>query len=84
MVSKFKLNSIKGSETKETIARTMEIANNYAGELSIEVIPLNNIELDPENNRELALTLRDAMEGISPEDQENSQNACNLKVFFHH
>jgi ParB family chromosome partitioning protein len=70
MVSKFKLNNIKNSEAKETIARTMEIANKYAGELSIEVISLDNIELDPENNRELALTLKDAMEGISPEDPE--------------
>lgn len=70
MVSKFKLNNLKSSETKETISRTMEIASNYAGELSIEVIPLDKVELDPENSRELTLTLKDALEGISQGDPE--------------
>ena len=59
MVNKFKLNSLKSTDTKDTIKRTLEIANNYAGELSIEVLPLDTIELDPENNRELTLTLKD-------------------------
>src|ERR1700722_8484328 len=70
MVSKFKLNTAKNIETKEAITRTLEIANNYAGELSIEVLPLDKIELDPENNRELSLTLHDAMNGIDPADPE--------------
>lgn len=70
MVSKFRLDSPKGGEAKEVIARTLEIANNYAGELSIEVLPLDKIELDPENNRELALTLTDALNGIQPDDPE--------------
>ncbi len=70
MVSKFKLNPIKTGETKEAISRTLAIANDYAGELSIEVLPLDKIELDPENNRELALTLQDAMNGINPSDPD--------------
>ena len=46
MVSKFKLNDMKSVAAKEAISRTLEIANNYAGELSIEVLPLDKIELD--------------------------------------
>lgn len=70
MVSKFKLNSVKTGETKDAISRTLAIANDYAGELSIEVLSLDKIELDPENNRELALTLHDAINGIDPSDPE--------------
>jgi ParB family chromosome partitioning protein len=69
MVSKFKLHS-GNSAAKETIARTLEIANKYAGELSVEVLSLDQIELDPENNRELALTLYDARNGIDKNDAE--------------
>lgn len=70
MVSKFKLSTAKTGETKEAISRTLAIANDYAGELSIEVLPLDKIELDPENNRELVLTLHDAMNGIDPADPD--------------
>ena len=70
MVSKFKLNSTKSVATKEAINRTLEIANNYAGELSIEVLPLDKVELDPENNRELVLTLADATNGIDKNDPD--------------
>lgn len=68
MVSKFQLNPSKRIETKEVISRTFEIANSYAGQLSIEVIPLEKIELDPDNNRELSLTLNDAMHGLDVSD----------------
>lgn len=70
MVSKFKLDSTKSAATKEAITRTLEIANNYAGELSIEVLPLDKVELDPENNRELNLTLSDALNGIDKADPD--------------
>lgn len=70
MVSKFRLDNNKINTTKEAISHTLEIANNYAGELAIEVLPLNKIELDPENNRELALTLEDAINGIKKTDPE--------------
>lgn len=68
MVSKFKLDSAKNIETKEAISRTLEIANSYAGELAIEVIPLDKIELDPDNKRDLLLTLSDAVNGINSTD----------------
>lgn len=72
MVSKFTLNTNKtaSNAANAAITRTLEIANNYAGELSIEVLPLDKIELDPDNNRDLALTLSDAMNGISPDDPQ--------------
>lgn len=70
MVSKFKLDTNKSGETKEAISRTLAIANNYAGELSIEVLSLDKVELDPDNNRELALTLHDAMNGLNDSDPD--------------
>lgn len=68
MVSKFRLDTAKRAENKESISRTLEIANNYAGELSIEVLPLDKVELDPDNKRELLLTLHDAMHGLDKND----------------
>lgn len=70
MLNKFKLDSTKNSATKEAISRTLEIANTYAGELNIEVLPLKNIELDPENKRDLILTLFDAINGIDNADPD--------------
>lgn len=70
MASKFTLNTAKTGETKDAITRTLAIANDYAGELSIEVLSLDKIELDPENNRVMALTLHDAINGINESDPE--------------
>lgn len=70
MVSKFTLNTNKSAATNEALSRTLEIAKNYAGELSIEVLSLDKIELDPENNRNMVLTLSDAMHGIPKDDPE--------------
>jgi ParB family chromosome partitioning protein len=78
MVSKFKLDSSK-TGAKEVISRTMEIAKDYAGELSIEVLSLDKVEIDPENNRELALTLHDAMNGIDPADPEYAKKRQDWK-----
>ena len=68
MVSKFKLDVTKSAEKKEELNRSFEIANSYAGELTIEVIPLDKIELDPENKRDMELTLHDAINGIAKDD----------------
>lgn len=70
MVSKFRLDTLNSTATKEAITRTFEIANNYAGELSIEVLPLDKVELDPENKRDLLLTLQDARNGIDKNDPD--------------
>ena len=79
MVSKFRLDTAKSIENKEAISRTLEIANNYAGEIAIEVLPLDKIELDPENKRELILTLHDAMNGIDKNDPDIEQKKQDLK-----
>jgi len=70
MVSKFRLDSKNSSDAKAAINRTLQIANNYAGELSIEVLPLDHIDLDPDNKRELALTLSDAIYGLKKNDPD--------------
>lgn len=70
MVSKFVLNTNKSAAKSAAINQSLEIANNYAGELTIEVLSLDKIELDPENNRDMTLTLEDAMNGISKDDPE--------------
>ncbi|MEO7048026.1 MAG: ParB/RepB/Spo0J family partition protein, partial [Ferruginibacter sp.] len=54
-------------------------AKDYAGELSIEVLSLDKVEIDPENNRELALTLHDAMNGIDPADPEYAKKRQDWK-----
>lgn len=79
MVSKFKLDTSHNNGAKEVITRTMQIANTYAGELSIEVLPLENIELDPDNNRELVLTLHDALNGINQDDPEYARKRQDWK-----
>lgn len=70
MISKFKLDDSKKIETRETIKRSIEIAENYSGDLTVDVIPLERIELDPENHREMTLTLKDAVNGIDPNDKD--------------
>lgn len=67
---KFKLDTASSIEAKHAINRTIEIANTYAGELAIEVLPLEKIELDPDNARELVLTLQDAINGIDIDDPD--------------
>src|SRR5437763_194345 len=69
MLNKFRLDTSNSAATKE-VSRTLEIANNYAGELSIEVLPLDIVELDPENKRALILTLNDARNGIKTDDPD--------------
>lgn len=79
MLNKFKLGTTNSVETKSAITRTLEIANSYAGELSIEVLPLDKIEIDPENKRELVLTLHDAINGINKDDPEYEKKKQNWK-----
>jgi ParB family chromosome partitioning protein len=71
VVSKFRLgDNVAAIERKESISRTLEIGNNYAGELSIEVLPLEKVELDPDNKRDMILTLEDAINGINKDDPQ--------------
>src|SRR3990167_1901721 len=62
-----------GSALSQGLEDTIESAQNYSGELRIDVIPIRKIELDPENPRDLALTLLDVQSGISDVDPENNR-----------
>jgi ParB family transcriptional regulator, chromosome partitioning protein len=54
----------------EAISRSLETAESYSGELSICVMSLSQIELDPLNKRSMALTLEDAKNGINKNDPD--------------
>ena len=68
MAIKYKLNATEDVATKDVISRTLRAADTYAGELSVELLPLDKIELDPENARELTLTLENARKGLDKND----------------
>ena len=61
------------------LENTISAAHNYAGSLNIEIIPLNKIELDPNNPRELILSLIDVKEGISKEDPDYEKKLIEQK-----
>lgn len=67
-----------GSALSQGLDETIESAQNYSGLLRVDVIPLRKIELDPENPRDLALTLEDAMNGLSPLDAEKTRKSMEL------
>lgn len=52
------------------LEETISAAQNYSGELRIDVIPIRKIETDPDNPRDLALTFDDLSNGLSNSDQE--------------
>jgi ParB family chromosome partitioning protein len=47
----------------EALGDTVNSANNNAGELLVEIIPLRKIELDPDNPRDLDLNFEDLYQG---------------------
>ena len=72
MVVKFKLDSFKtkAKEKEENVNRGIEIGNTYACELVVDLIPIDKLELDPENKRKMTLTLEDAIHGVRKNDPE--------------
>lgn len=50
------------------LEETVIAAQNYSGELRIEVIPLKKIETDPDNPRDLALNFNDLHHGLAQDD----------------
>lgn len=61
---KFSINSNLADAMNETVSA----ARNNAGDLRVESIPLTKIELDPNNPRELSITINDLLTGILPND----------------
>lgn len=68
-----------GNALSQGLEETIESAQNYSGELRIDVIPLRKIELDPDNPRELALTLDDAYNGIVANDHDKDRKISELE-----
>lgn len=59
---------------------TVESAQNNAGELHVEIIPLRKINIDPENPRDLVFSIEDAYNGLNESDsdflrKENEKNS---------
>jgi ParB family transcriptional regulator, chromosome partitioning protein len=52
----------------QALGDTANAAKNYSSELHVEIIPICRIELDPENPRELMVTLNDITNGLSKTD----------------
>jgi ParB family chromosome partitioning protein len=67
-----------GTTLSQGLEETFESAQNYSSELRIDVIPIKKLELDPENPRDLALTMADTQNGISDSDKERVRKAGEL------
>lgn len=65
----FSINSSLSAGLEQTISA----AQNYANELRIDVIPLTKIELDPENPRDLSITINELFYKIDENDPDYTQ-----------
>lgn len=52
------------------LEETITAAQNYSGELRIDVIPIRKIETDPDNPRDLALNFEDVQQGLVESDHD--------------
>lgn len=64
--------AIKRFEIRSNLAQaiddTVVAARSNAGALHVEIIAINNIELDPDNPRELLINISDVRDGITKDD----------------
>lgn len=67
-----------GNALSQGLEETIESAQNYSGELRVDIIPIKKIELDPENPRDLAITLQDVHGGISDIDEQKGRKQIEL------
>lgn len=58
-------------DLSESLSHTVEVATNNAGSLRYEIVPVSNIELDPENPRDLLISKYDVMHGIAETDSSS-------------
>lgn len=68
-----------GSALSRGLEETIESAQNYSGELRVDVIPIKKIELDPDNPRNLALNMTDVQNGIKNNDAEHARKTAELE-----
>ena len=57
-----------GSSLSQALTDTVSAANNYSGDLHVEVVPLRKIELDPDNPRDLMLNSSDLTQELLTTD----------------
>lgn len=70
----FQISNALGEGLEETIGA----AQNYSGELRIEVIPLKKIEVDPDNPRDLSISFEDVYSGIQRTDSDFAKKGQEL------
>jgi ParB family transcriptional regulator, chromosome partitioning protein len=68
-----------GVALAEGLEETISSAQNYLGELRIDIIPLKKIELDPENPRDLVINFNDIQNGITSSDIERERKLMELE-----
>lgn len=56
------------SSLSRSMEETVQAAHDFSGQLFVEVIPMDKLELDPENPRELHLGFQDIQQGITSDD----------------
>lgn len=78
MAKKRKSFSINKSLSKG-LEETMHAAEDYSGELFVDVVSLERLELDPENPRELSLSMDEVRRGIDSEDAHFKSKQLELK-----
>lgn len=61
-----------GRDITQGLEETITAAQSYSGELRIDVIPLEKIEIDPENPRDLNLSFNDVTYGIKDTDPKKA------------
>jgi len=62
----------------EGLEETISAGQNYSGELRVDVIPIRKIDLDPDNPRELTLSMDDLRHGIIESDSQFLQKTKEL------
>ncbi len=77
-MAKKKSFSISNSLTRG-LEETVSAAQNYSGDLRLEVVPLDKITLDPNNPRDLILTVTDIKDGILKSDPDHARKALELE-----
>jgi ParB family transcriptional regulator, chromosome partitioning protein len=78
MAKKRKSFSINKSLSKG-LEETMHAAEGYSGELFVDVVPLERLELDPENPRELSISMDEIRRGIDSEDAHLKRKQSELE-----
>lgn len=67
-----------GTALAQGLEETIESAQNYSGELRVDIIPIKKIETDPDNPRDLALNFNDLYHGIDPTDNNYERKSAEL------